>query len=151
MISIILPVVLYLYFRHAIGNVNKAVIEQISNFLFVTNKPAISFQDNVIASLTFTMQKGTESTWCRAEFVPVFCVGPFYVKCFLSKRGAGITLVICIHKIVHKLFSTVYGDGLLPISERLWKESLQVFKVFKFFCNKYFLDELCLELIWTWA
>ena len=93
MIGIILPVILYLYFRHAISNVD---------FLFVTNNPVIFFQDNVIDLLTFTMQKGAES---RAEFTPVFCVGQFLCEVlfyrFLSKRGAGITLLICFRKVAY--------------------------------------------------
>ena len=58
MISIILTVILYSYFRHAISNVSKVVIKQIGNFLFVTNDSVILFQDNVIGLLTFSMQKG---------------------------------------------------------------------------------------------
>ena len=57
MISIILTVIFYSNLRHAISNVNKVVIKQIGNFLFVTNNPVISFQDNVIGLLTFSMQK----------------------------------------------------------------------------------------------
>ena len=58
MISIILTVILYSYFRHAFSNVSKVVIKQIGNFLFVTNDCVILFQDNVIGLLTLSMQKG---------------------------------------------------------------------------------------------
>ena len=111
MICIILTVILYSYFRHAISNVNKVVIKQIiGNFLFVTNNPVIFFQDNVIGLLTFSMQKGAESA---PEFARVFgfcCLlreVSFY--CFSFKRGAGITLsfvclFICIRTIASKFF-----------------------------------------------
>ena len=95
---------------HAVSNVNKVVIKQIGNLLFVTNNPVIFFQDNVVGLLTFSMQKGAES---RPEFAQLFgvCCFPreelFY--CFSPKRGAGITLsfvclVICISTIAREFF-----------------------------------------------
>ena len=99
--SIILTVILYSYFTHAISNVNKVVIKQIiGNFLFVINNPVIFFQDNVIGLLTFSMQKGAES---RPESRPEL----FY--CFSPKGGAVITLsfvclLICIRTIAREFF-----------------------------------------------
>ena len=110
MISIILTVILYSNFRHAISNVNKVVFKQINNFLFVTNNPVIFFQDKAIGLLTFNMPKGAES---RPEFARVFGVCcllrevSFYF--FSPKRGPGITLsfvclLICIRRIARKCF-----------------------------------------------
>ena len=100
MICIILTVILCSYFRHAVSNVNKVVIKQIGNLLFVTNNPVIFFQDNVIGLLTFSMQKGAES---RPESRPEL----FY--CFSPKGGAVITLsfvclLICIRTIAREFF-----------------------------------------------
>ena len=110
MICIILTVILCSYFRHAVSNVNKVVIKQIGNLLFVTNNPVIFFQDNVIGLLTFSMQKGAESTPEFARVLGVCCFPRevlFY--CFSPKRGAGITLsfvclVICISTIAREFF-----------------------------------------------
>ena len=110
LISKIITVILYSYFRHAISKVNRLVIKQIDNFPFVTNNPVIFFQVNVIGLFTFSMQKGAVS---RPVFARVFGVCCFLREvlfyCFSPKRCAGNTLnfaclVICIRTIAREFF-----------------------------------------------
>ena len=89
---------------------NTVVIKHIGNFSFVTNKPVIFFQDNVIGLLTFCIQKDEES---RPESARVFRVSSFPCEImfysFSPARGADITLrficlLICIRTIARKYF-----------------------------------------------
>lgn len=92
-INIIFSLVVFLYLRYTIGDVNKVIIEQFGDFLFIINNLVIFISDNVVRLLSFSMQKGAEG---RPKFSWVNGLCRFLQKvlfyCFSPERGASIML-----------------------------------------------------------
>ena len=84
--ALILTVILYSYFRHAISNVNKVVIRQIGNFLLSLIILSFSFKIMSLACLPLVCEKGRKvvqnSRGCSvsAVFLAKCCFIPFRLR-----------------------------------------------------------------------